>query len=204
VRPGLLSVAIVLVLAVESAPMTAGPPAAGGGPVHREVQALDDHFLPSILEVPPGASVVWTFPGARTHSATDASGLGLFDSGLVAPGGKDFAYRFVASGTYRYVCTLHELMRGRVWVLVQVSHDRRPRGRPFALTWAIGAPPAGAVYDVQLKRPGSAWRAWRTAVTASGATMTPSRPGTFRVRARLRRSSGGAVGWSPPTRFVVT
>jgi plastocyanin len=176
----------------------------GPAPAEEHVDALDDYFLPSAVEVAPGERVVWDFAGSRTHTATDATGLSLFDSGLVAPGGPSFAYAFAAAGTYRYVCTLHETMRGRVWVLVEVSERRQPHGRAFTLTWATGPAPSGAVYDVQLKRPGGPWRIWLTDTTDPGARLTPRHAGAFRVRARLRGLAEGRAEWSPATRFVAT
>jgi hypothetical protein len=173
-------------------------------PAEEHVDAFDDYFLPSAVEVVPGERVVWDFTGSRTHTATDATGLALFDSGLVAPGGPSFAFVFAAAGTYRYVCTLHETMRGRVWVLVDVSKLRQPHGRAFTLTWATGDAQAGSVYDVQVKRPGGTWRVWLTDTTDPGADLTPRHAGTFRVRARVRGLAGGRAEWSPATRFVAT
>ena len=57
----------------------------GSAPRREEhVDALDDYFLPSVVQVAPGGTVVWDFTGSRTHTATDATGMELFDSGLVA------------------------------------------------------------------------------------------------------------------------
>lgn len=197
---------LLVVLAVLAAPAAgAVPDARSTGPSDEEhVDALDDYFLPSAVEIAPGGRIVWDFTGSRTHTATDATGMALFDSGLVAPGGPSFAYAFDAAGTYRYVCTLHETMRGRVWVAVEVSKRRRPHGQPFALTWATGPPPGGSVYDVQVKRPGKPWRVWLIDTTDPSAELTPRHAGTFRVRARLRSLGGGMTEWSPGTRFVAT
>jgi plastocyanin len=199
---------LLAVLSLLSAPAASVAGTAGrSGPasaVEEHVDALDDYFLPSAVEIAPGGRVVWDFAGSRTHTATDASGMALFDSGLVAPGGPSFAHAFDAAGTYRYVCTLHETMRGRVWVVVEVSRRRQPHGRPFALTWATAPAPAGSVYDVQLKRPGKAWRAWRSELTDPSASFTPKHLGVFRVRARLRSLSAGSAEWSPSTRIEAT
>jgi len=172
--------------------------------VEERVDVLDDYFLPSVVRVAPGGRVVWEFTGSRTHTATDATGMGLFDSGLVAPGGPSFAHGFVSAGTYRYVCSLHETMRGRVWVVVQVSKRRSPRGRPVELTWATASATEGYVYDVQLRRPGGPWRAWLIDTTEASSRFTPRRTGVFRVRARLRSLTAGRAEWSPGTGFVAT
>ncbi len=175
--------------------------AALGGEAH--VDARDDYFLPSAVETGPGGTVVWDFTGDRTHTVTDATGMSLFDSGLVAPDGTSFSYAFAAAGTYRYVCTLHETMRGRVWVMVEVSKDEQPYGRPFVITWATGGAVSGSVFDVQLRRPGKRWRPWRTGVTEPDGELAPRHAGTFRVRARLR-GPAGMTEWSPGARFVAT
>jgi plastocyanin len=170
----------------------------------QHVAALDDYFLPSAVQIRPGGSVVWDFTGTRTHTATDATGMSLYDSGLVAPGGPSFEYGFDASGTYRFVCTLHEGMRGRVWVLVRVSKATRHRGLPVRFTWATGPAPADSVYDVQLKRPRKPWRAWHMGETAASARFVAKHAGTFKVRARLRSLITGRAEWSPATRFIAT
>jgi plastocyanin len=200
---------LLTALSLLAVPAASGAGTAGrsgrASAVEEHVDALDDYFLPSAVEIAPGGRVVWDFTGSRTHTATDASGMALFDSGLVAPGGPSFTHVFDAAGTYRYVCTLHETMRGRVWVVVEVSRRRRPHGRPFALTWATGPAPAGSVYDVQLKRPGKPWRLWASGLTAPSRAFTPTRAGVFRVRARLRSLTAGmAAEWSPATRLEAT
>lgn len=199
--------AIIATLAMLAASPVGADPAGGSiprAPDEEHVAVLDDYFLPSAVRVAQGGRVIWDFTGSRTHTATDASGMGLFDSGLVAPAGPSFAYAFAAAGTYRYVCSLHETMRGRVWVVVEVSKRRSPHGRPIEITWATGRAPEGSVYDVQLRRPGRPWRAWLASTTEAGARFTPRHAGTFRVRARLRSLTSGRSEWSPGARFVAT
>lgn len=176
----------------------------GRAVVEEHVDVLDDYFLPSAVRVAPGGRVVWDFTGSRTHTATDATGMALFDSGLVAPGGPSFAHAFPSAGTYRYVCSLHATMRGRVWVVVDVSKRRTPHGRPIELTWATGSAPDGYVYDVQMRRPDGPWRAWLSGITDASARFTPRHTGAFRVRARLRSLTTGEAEWSPGTRFIAT
>jgi plastocyanin len=169
------------------------------------VLALDDYFLPSFATVSRGETVVWDFSDAdRSHTATDSSGMGLFDSGLVSPGGPSFAYAFEAAGSYPYTCTIHTNdMNGRVNVPVRAWPDSGRLGRTFRVRWATGTAPDGFVYDVQRKRNDGSWRSWSSG-TAPLATFEPARGGTYRFRARLRKESGGASDWSEPASLTAT
>ncbi len=78
----------VLLAVIALAPQAVAIPVA---PSKTEVLALDDYFLPSLDTVPRGGTVVWDFSDAeRSHTATYSSAMGLFDSGLVSPGGHSF------------------------------------------------------------------------------------------------------------------
>lgn len=170
------------------------------------VLALDDYFLPSFAVVARGDTVVWDFSDAeRSHTATDSSGMGLFDSGLVSPGGPSFVYAFEAAGSYPYTCTIHtDDMNGRVNVPIRVSPTSGPVGRTFRVRWATGTAPDGFVYDVQRKRNDGSWSSWLSGARGARDQFEPERHGTYRFRARLRRESGGASGWSDPVSATVT
>lgn len=182
-----------------------GAPPSGAPPSEVEVQARDDWFLPFVASVPRGGSVVWTFTGAeRSHTATDSSGMALFDSGIVEPGGPSFSFRFLAAGRYPYTCTLHpEEMNGYVQVPVGVSREKGRVGRPVRVRWALGPAPEGRLFDVQIKLPGVPWASWMEGVTVSNARFEPAREGRFRFRARLR-GPDGATGWSPRVTLTAT
>jgi plastocyanin len=75
------------------------------------VEAKNLKFLPSAIEVPPGTEVTWRFAdGAVPHNV---KGDG-FASGNQERG--TFSHRFAKAGEYRYRCTLHAGMEGRVVV----------------------------------------------------------------------------------------
>jgi plastocyanin len=187
-----------LVLALALAPAGLEVVDAHAGATELEVRALDDYFLPSLADVARGGTVLWTFDMAeRSHTATDSSGMALFDSGLVSPGGPSFSYRFRAAGSYPYTCTIHMArMNGRVNVPVRASPSSGRPGRTFRVRWAIGAPDEGFVYDVQLKVPGGSWSAWRAGVVVARSAFRPHDEGVYRFRARLRRFAGGSSDWS--------
>lgn len=170
------------------------------------VQARDDYYLPSILTVRRGGTVVWDFTAAdRSHTVTDGSGMGLFDSGIVSPGGPSFEVDFRAAGSYPYTCTLHlDVMNGHVDVPVRVWPETGKLGRTFSVRWASARAPDGYVYDVQFKGPGGRWSRWQTGETFAREAFEPARDGEFRFRARLRSASGSASEWSRGASLSVT
>jgi plastocyanin len=75
------------------------------------VEAKDLKFLPPAIEVAPGTEVTWRFDdGSVPH---DVKGDG-FASKIQSRG--SFSHRFTQAGEFRYKCTLHAGMEGRVVV----------------------------------------------------------------------------------------
>jgi plastocyanin len=75
------------------------------------VDAKDLKFLPPAIEVAPGTEVTWRFvDGSIPH---DVKGDG-FASEIQSRG--TFSHRFAQAGEFRYRCTLHAGMDGRVVV----------------------------------------------------------------------------------------
>jgi plastocyanin len=198
-RPFLLIGALALIVAGHSGEAGAGQPA------EVTVQSRDDYFLPSSVTVERGGTVVWDFTtGERSHTATDSSGMGLFDSGIVEPGGPSFSFRFRAAGSYPYTCTLHTAdMNGHVDVPMRVWPERGRVGHAFRVRWAAGEASEGFVYDVQAKLRGGAWTSWMSGATVGHAMFTPDAAGTLRFRARLRGTGGGASEWSEPVTIEI-
>jgi plastocyanin len=78
------------------------------------VEATDLKFLPPAIEVPPGTEVTWRFvDGSVPH---DVKGDG-FASEIQSRG--TFSHRFTQPGEFRYRCTLHAGMDGRVVVAAE-------------------------------------------------------------------------------------
>lgn len=69
-------------------------------------------YGPSTLHISPGTRVVWVNSDSVTHTATSA---GSFTTGKIKPG-HAAAVRFGSRGTYRYHCTIHPTMRGKIVV----------------------------------------------------------------------------------------
>jgi plastocyanin len=74
---------------------------------------VDFSFRPRRIEVDRGTRVRWTNQGQVSHTTTSTTGV--WDSGTLAPGGA-FSREFKRSGTFRFACTIHPSMTGRVVV----------------------------------------------------------------------------------------
>jgi plastocyanin len=110
-RVGLL----VLVLTITSAACQAGSArsAADAAPVAgvTEVVAKDLRFQPPAIQVTAGTEVTWRFDdGSVPHNV---KGDGFVSKNQTRG---TFAHRFERPGEYRYTCTLHAGMDGRVVV----------------------------------------------------------------------------------------
>ncbi len=174
-------------------PSTGEPPP---GSVH--VQVTDQFFTPFTVPIKRGGTVVFDFVGFDHHTATDATGMQLYDSDLRDEGDPAFWYTFPAAGVYRFVCTPHvESMSGRVVIPMRVAPRRGTTSTTFTVTWAAAVADAGFVYDVQIKRPGTSWNMWLAGETSRTASFTPrAGEGTYRFRARMRSLTEGRAKWS--------
>lgn len=176
--------------------------AAGGLAYQLCETRLGDASPPDAIKgLQPGYGAAWSVEpsAAGAHAVTDATGLGLFDSGPLPPGGS-FAFAFPSAGVYRVV-------DGATGVSTSVSvgfagdDQFGPLGLQFALAWAAGPAPAGDVYDVQVKRPGTTgYTDLLVGTTDPGMTFTPDAGvGAYVFHARLRNPvTGAATGWSGP------
>ena len=88
---------------------------AGGAAATRGVEIEDIDFKPGRVVVRKGATVRWTFADGSTAHNVVSRGAKRFKSSPVKSQGT-YSVRFRRKGTYRYVCTLHPGMAGRVVV----------------------------------------------------------------------------------------
>jgi plastocyanin len=155
-------------------------------------------FQPAAAQVNSRQPVAWIARGSG-HTVTDATGLGLFDSGTLADGA-GFTFRPPAAAGYR----TRDRATGHTGTLAVPLNVTRLSGGAYRVSWA-GTLPSGLVVDVQLQEPGdSGFESFRTATRAGGADFTPRRgPGSYRFRSRLRRPGGPATDWSPVKTVVV-
>jgi hypothetical protein len=164
-------------------------------------------FSPTTASGLQGGGVAWSFPKTNTtgHSVTDASGLGLFDSGLRGPG-RSFTTTLIAAGSY----PIRDSATGststiRIPLTVKPSSGKTTTA--FNLTWASAPPPPGYAFDVQIKRPGAtAYEYWRKHTTDTSGAFTPDAgAGIYSLRARYRNTSNWSASWySTPVTITVT
>jgi len=72
-----------------------------------------DKFSPGSITVPVNTTVTWTNRDWWPHTVT--SDAGLFESEKIKSG-KSFKFKFSVRGTYKYHCTIHDMMVGNVIV----------------------------------------------------------------------------------------
>lgn len=77
------------------------------------VRIVDFAFRPRVLDISRGTRVRWTNRGSVSHTTTSNSGT--WDSGSIAPDGT-FSRVFRTAGTFRYHCTIHPDMKGKIVV----------------------------------------------------------------------------------------
>lgn len=176
-----------------------GSSPAGAGNPAGDIMMLDNRFAPAVAVVAQGQSVEFTNFGQVTHDARDGTGLDLFTTDFIAPPETGTIGPLPGAGDYRYYCTFHPEMVGRVRVPVRANRTQSPAGSPVTIRWAAARAPTGLVFDVQRRRPGTdRFVAWRAGATAASARFWPSVRGLWAIRARVRQQAGDSSSdWSP-------
>jgi hypothetical protein len=171
------------------------------------MQVLDTGFDPNVAPVPRGSTVFWTFPesDSSSHTVTDASGMGLFDSGSRPPS-SSYSFTFIGAGTYPFVdeATGHT---GSIRLPITARPKAGDISTNFRIAWAVAAPSTGSVFDIQVKRPGSqSFEDWLTGQTQTyGFFLPDAGVGTYSFQAQMRNTINGASsGWSPLASILVT
>ena len=70
-------------------------------------------FAPSNLTVAKGATVTWKFDDSAQHNVTSSDGS--FKSTDQSSGGT-YTHTFNTAGTYNYICSIHQFMKGTITV----------------------------------------------------------------------------------------
>ena len=70
-------------------------------------------FSPKTLKVKVGTTVTWKNMTMVSHTST--SDTGVWDSGILAPGGS-FKFKFTTKGTFTYHCNIHPFMMASIVV----------------------------------------------------------------------------------------
>ncbi len=157
------------------------------------VLASDTGFAPRSRTVKLGDEVRWMFIGPNKHSVVDASGLGLFST-MPHRMVSFYSHSFGFAGTFAYHDGVGSGAFGGVSVPVILPASGNAN-QPFAVTWSTGALPPNAVFDVEVRVPGSnQYVAWTTSANPSE-NYTPSSVGIYGFRARMRDTSSGAASF---------
>jgi CSLREA domain-containing protein len=190
-------------------------------PTSASVQVRDGSYKPSNVTVGQGRTVTWSWVGSRSHSVTDADGVGasgtpLYSSGTLPPG-STYSYTFAAAGSYNYKSKASgdpTSMKGTVSVPVEVAQPTGSTDTAIEVTWASAEAEPGYRFDVQYRyrAPGtttySQWKAWIPDPTAPSKTFLASAlkgAGDYQFRTRLERSSTGRTSdWSPAASVTIT
>lgn len=101
---------LVGALALSLMAMSGATPASSGE-FTTKAKILDSGYQPKRLEIGQGTAVKWVNKGSETHTVT--ANDGSFDSSDVAPG-ETFRRRFKDTGVFKYRCTIHPELRGKV------------------------------------------------------------------------------------------
>jgi plastocyanin len=153
----------------------------------------------------PGTTVQWTFTGPATQTVTDATGMGLYDSGPRAFVSA-FTHTFTAAGDYPYRSSTTGITA--VYKILPFAPRTGTTGAAFTVTWASAAPAAGFGFDVWVRPPGaSAYEPWQAATTQRSAAFTPAAAGTYAFQARLVDTGATpqtSSGWSPTVAVTVS
>lgn len=169
----------------------------------------------------PGDYVTWAWdPFASGHTVSDASGCGFFDSspevwyvdehGTHWTSVKHLGREFWAAGTFPYRCKYGDgyhaghAMGGKIRVPTVLGAASGRAGKEFEVTWGAGdlLERPQFRYEVQFRKPGGEWKDWVTDGQSPAGTYTAKTIGKHQFRARLRRQSSGASGWSPVATFT--
>jgi Tol biopolymer transport system component len=169
------------------------------------VEVSDNVYDPRVARPQLGGSVMWDFFGPTAHTATDDSGMGLFDSGIKSAG-TYYVFVFGTAGSYPFICTIHPLdMDGDVKAPMKATPRTGDQTTQFTITWASFVP-VGYRVDIQIQRPGAAdFVDWITDTTAKSSTfVADAGTGDYLFKARLERLSNLATSdYSAPVTITV-
>ena len=85
---------------------------------NRDCEKTDSCFVPSVVPIKQGQTVVWQNDDLTIHSlvggSKDTGASRSFQSGIMMPG-DSFSYTITNSGIFPYYCEIHPWMKGVVW-----------------------------------------------------------------------------------------
>lgn len=103
----LVTIALVLVIALRSAPAT------GQSAQATDIRVDNFTFNPETLTVPANSTVTWTNKDDVPHVIASTDGL-FRSKGLDTD--DHYSFKFAKPGTYNYFCAMHPKMTGKIVV----------------------------------------------------------------------------------------
>lgn len=193
----------LIVIAVATASLIAGPHASALIPLVSMTSS--DTFDPKDHTIIATQETGWHNSDTEDHSVTvNDSVPGSFDH-VVHPSISLTTDFFDAVGTYPYHCTFHKKMVGTIGTEIYVDSGTKPKGQPFALTWA--SDPGGGIlnYDIQVKGPGDdRFHTLFKDQSAESGEFAPTKRGVYKLRGRTQSATGESTGWSPTRKIELT
>ncbi|OYY68747.1 cupredoxin family copper-binding protein [Sphingomonas sp. 28-63-12] len=104
---------LLAIFGVFAGPIWATQPAPPANVLTQAVQIRNFAFVPAVLTVAPGTTVIWTNADEDPHSVVSTSKA--FRSGALDTDGK-FSFTFTRPGDYAYFCSLHPHMTAKIVV----------------------------------------------------------------------------------------
>jgi plastocyanin len=113
----LLIAGVLLVCAYISAPASKGPsggPSSGSIATGTQITISNFMFSPMALTVSPGATISVTNKDSATHTLTSTNGQ--INTGDITQNQTKTFKAPMETGTYHYICNIHQYMMGRITV----------------------------------------------------------------------------------------
>lgn len=89
------------------------------------VEVSSSAYHPADLEVRSGDTITWVNRDIIPHTATSDSASRAIDTGTLAPGDSS-SYVANHAGVYRYTCSFHPTMQGRLVVRAAAPGAQKP------------------------------------------------------------------------------
>jgi plastocyanin len=188
------------VLLAASLALLMAAPASSAGTRVVEMRALS--YSPSkVTFAAPGSTIRWrnvTNPN-RLHDVV-SSLPDYFGSQLIGTG-QSYRFTFVNAGSFTYICTIHDVMLGRVEVAPTVVVEPDGDGSRLVITIATTRFAEASPYrtNVFLKGPGDAAFTWRRTSRARVVRLAVDRPGDWSVMVRVRHRPSATASSDSPT-----
>jgi plastocyanin len=172
----------------------------------------DFQFTPKRAAGVVGDTVSWEWDDnvQTAHDVTEDHDL--FASAFTSNPATVFA-RQPSAGSFHYYCTAHGSPSGGMAGTIRIAPTTGdgPAGAPFTVIWATSTQTGGA-FDVQYRKAGGTWKAWKSDTSAFGGTFGKrSKPiavqsgEVYEIRARSQATAASSTrvsGWSPTASYA--